>query len=110
MESKRLDNAALAAGISPNYINAHGKPQSISAETKRRLLDAMHQRTATKVAVTPVPNVMVYTSGKKMPMVVEGSGEYSWLLTTEEGTQYKGHVTGGKRSIYRRSCRKVITR
>ena len=24
MESKRLDNAALAAGISPNYINAHG--------------------------------------------------------------------------------------
>ncbi|BBU80200.1 hypothetical protein EIMP300_16000 [Escherichia coli] len=46
MESKRLDNAALAAGISPNYINAHGKPQSISAETKRRLLDAMHQRTA----------------------------------------------------------------
>lgn len=51
MESKRLDNAALAAGISPNYINAHGKPQSISAETKRRLLDAMHQRTATKVAV-----------------------------------------------------------
>lgn len=85
MESKRLDNAALAAGISPNYINAHGKPQSISAETKRRLLDAMHQRTATKVAVTPVPNVMVYTSGKKMPMVVEGSGEYSWLLTTEEG-------------------------
>lgn len=77
MESKRLDNAALAAGISPNYINAHGKPQSISAETKRRLLDAMHQRTATKVAVTPVPNVMVYTSGKKMPMVVEGSGEYS---------------------------------
>ena len=84
MESKRLDNAALAAGISPNYINAHGKPQSISAETKRRLLDAMHQRTATKVAVTPVPNVMVYTSGKKMP--------------------------GAKRSIYRRSCRKVITR
>lgn len=26
MERKRLDNAALAAGISPNYINAHGKP------------------------------------------------------------------------------------
>jgi hypothetical protein len=69
MESKRLDNAALAAGISPNYINAHGKPQSISAETKRRLLDAMHQRTATKVAVTPVPNVMVYTSVLKRVLI-----------------------------------------
>ncbi len=42
MESKRLDNAALAAGISPSYINAHGKPQSIAAVTKQRLLDAMH--------------------------------------------------------------------
>lgn len=97
MEGKRLDNAALAAGISPNYINAHGKPQSIGADTKRRLLDAMHRTTAaTKVAVTPVPNVMVYTVGKKMPLAVEGSGEFSWLLTTEDGVQHKGHVTGGK--------------
>lgn len=97
MERKRLDNAALAAGISPNYINAHGKPQSIGAETKRRLLDAMHRATAaTKVAVTPVPNVMVYTAGKKMPLAVEGSGDFSWLLTTEEGVQHKGHATGGK--------------
>ncbi|WP_165807877.1 hypothetical protein, partial [Klebsiella pneumoniae] len=54
MESKRLDNAALAAGISPSYINAHGKPQSIAAVTKQRLLDAMHRSTAaTKVAVKP---------------------------------------------------------
>ena len=45
MESKRLDNAALAAGISPSYINAHGKPQSIAAVTKQRLLDAMHRST-----------------------------------------------------------------
>ncbi|MEO3991613.1 4-alpha-glucanotransferase [Pseudocitrobacter cyperus] len=95
MEGKRLDNAALAAGISPNYINAHGKPQSIGADTKRRLLDAMHA-TATKVAVTPVPNVMVWTHGKKMALTVEGSGEFHWLLTTEEGKQYQGEATGGK--------------
>jgi hypothetical protein len=43
MESKRLDSAAQAAGISLSYINAHGKPQSIGADTKRRLLDAMHE-------------------------------------------------------------------
>ena len=60
MESKRLDNAALAAGISPSYINAHGKPQSIGAETKRRLLDAMHKaKPVARAAVTAVPNVMV---------------------------------------------------
>ncbi len=97
MESKRLDNAALAAGISPSYINAHGKPQSIGAETKRRLLDAMHKaKPVAKAAVTAVPNVMVYTAGKKMPLMIEGSGDFSWLLTTEEGHQHKGHATGGK--------------
>ena len=45
MDSKRLDNAALEAGISPNYINAHGKPQAIPADTKQRLLEAMSRTT-----------------------------------------------------------------
>ncbi|VDZ86017.1 4-alpha-glucanotransferase [Kluyvera intermedia] len=96
MESKRLDNAALAAGISPNYINAHGKPQSIGADTKRRLLDAMNHGVATSVAATPVPNVMVWTYGKKMALPVDGKGEFSWILTTEEGKQHQGQVAGGK--------------
>jgi 4-alpha-glucanotransferase len=95
MESKRLDSAAQAAGISLSYINAHGKPQSIGADTKRRLLDAMHKADA-KASVAPVPNVKVFTAGKKMPLAVEGRGEFSWLLTTEEGHQHKGHATGGK--------------
>ncbi len=65
MESKRLDNAALAAGISPSYINAHGKPQSIAAVTKQRLLDAMHCSTAaTKVAVNPLPNIRYRLTAK----------------------------------------------
>lgn len=95
MESKRLDSAAQAAGISLSYINAHGKPQSIGADTKRRLLDAMH-KTDAKASVAPVPNVKVFTAGKKMSLAVEGRGEFSWLLTTEEGHQHKGHATGGK--------------
>ena len=49
MESKRLDNAALAAGISPNYINAHGKPQSIR---KRR---CSWQRPQPTVTAMPPP-------------------------------------------------------
>lgn len=96
MENKRLDNAALAAGISPSYINAHGKPQSIGAETKRRLLDAMHHTTAASAAVTPVPRVQVFTHGKKATLPVSGSGEYDWLLTTEEGKQYQGRAVSGK--------------
>lgn len=97
MESKRLDNAALAAGISPNYINAHGKPQSIGAGTKRRLLNAMHHAAQdTPAAVAPVPNVMVFTHGKKMALTVAGAGEFQWLLTTEEGVLHQGRASGGK--------------
>ncbi|AUJ83402.1 4-alpha-glucanotransferase [Enterobacter cancerogenus] len=96
MESKRLDSAAKAAGISLSYINAHGKPQSIGAETKRRLLDAMHN-TGAKASASPVPNVKVFTAGKKMSLTVEGRGEFSWQLTTEAGQVHTGHATGGKR-------------
>ncbi|VED45798.1 4-alpha-glucanotransferase (amylomaltase) [Raoultella terrigena] len=96
METKRLDNAALAAGISPSYINAHGKPQSIAAVTKQRLLDAMHRTTTVaKAAVNPLPNVQVFTHGKKMSLPVAGHGEFHWILTTEEGKQYQGQVKGG---------------
>lgn len=99
MESKRLDSAALAAGIGPHYINAHGKPQSIGAETKRRLLDAMHLTSAPKAVAAPLPPVVVYTHGKKMPLEITGSGAFEWALIAEEGQQHKGHTEGGKKLI-----------
>lgn len=94
MQSKRLEQAALTAGISPNYINAHGKPQSISAQTKQRLLDAMHPVPAT-VNSAPVPAVQVFIHGKKKRLVVSGKGQYQWQLTTEAGKTYQGEVSGG---------------
>lgn len=106
MENKRLDSAALAAGISPSYINAHGKPQSIGAETKRRLLAAMHGTTTGPQAV--VPNVKVYTAGKN-GVAGRGRGEFARLLTTEEGVHYKGRVTGGKNLTFRLHCRRATT-
>lgn len=100
MESKRLDNAALAAGISPNYINAHGKPQAIPADTKLRLLEAMSRTAAPKkVAVAPVPNVQVFTAGTKMALPLEGHGEFSWQLITEAGKQHKGQAQAGSRLV-----------
>ena len=105
MENKRLDNAALAAGISPSYINAHGQPQSIAAATKQRLLDAMHRTsTAAKAAVEPLPSVKVFTHGKKMQLPVAGSGAFHWLLTTEEGKQYQGETRDGERW----HCRAIV--
>ncbi|MBS2140330.1 4-alpha-glucanotransferase [Escherichia coli] len=98
MESKRLDNAALAAGISPNYINAHGKPQSISAETKRRLLDAMHQRTATNWPVNHPHTFSVIHPRRKIPGVVGGPPQTMRALNPDGNTQKRGLVTRGQRS------------
>lgn len=97
MESKRLDSAALAAGISPNYINAHGKPQAIPAETKLRLLEAMNRTTVPHTSTDPVPAVQVFTAGQRMQLVPGGEGEFSWVLTTEEGYVHHGQVSGGKK-------------
>lgn len=97
MERKRLDSAALAAGISPNYINAHGKPQDIPAETKLRLLEAMNRTVVPKEVPTPLPVVQVFTAGQRMQLALEGEGEFSWQLTTEEGYVHHGHASGGKK-------------
>lgn len=98
MESKRLDKAALAAGIAANYINAHGKPQDISAETKSRLLDAMNHTTVREeLGGGPVPSVKVFTHSKRMEIPVSGKGEYHWFLTAEDGTQFQGTIRSGEK-------------
>lgn len=94
MESKRLDSAALAAGIGHSYINAHGKPQSISAETTRRLLAAMHSPSEGKTH--PVPSVLVRQPGQDNAVPVAGKDSFRWQLTTEAGRQYQGQVRGGE--------------
>lgn len=111
METKRLDNAALAAGISPSYINAHGKPQSIAAATKQRLLDAMHRTTiATKVAVNPLPVVQVFTYGKKMSLPVAGQGSSTGSSPLKKGNSIRARCAAAKRCRCQQNCRKAITR
>ncbi len=94
MQNKHLEQAALAAGISPNYINAHGKPQSITVQTKQRLLDAMHSAPAAG-STPPVPVVQVFIHGKKKVLPVVGKGNFQWQLTTEAGKHYQGEVSAG---------------
>lgn len=91
MESKRLEQAAAAAGIAASYINAHGKPQAIADQTRQRLLEAMDGAAAPLCGATaPVPGVKVFIAGDPMVLPVAGKGEYLWHLTTEEGDRYDG--------------------
>jgi 4-alpha-glucanotransferase len=94
MDSKQLEKAAQAAGISPTYINAHGKPQAVPDDSRQRLLDAMH-RPAAKEATAPLPPVRVFTRGAKMALPLQGKGDFSWQLTTEQGKQHSGDASAG---------------
>ncbi len=112
MESKRLDSAAQAAGISPSYINAHGKPQSIGADTKRRLLEAMHAANATALSVPPVPAVQVFIHGKKKTLPVAGKGSFQ-LATAHDrrgaSAQRPRHRRRKPEPLPGEACRRAIT-
>ncbi|MGS6346209.1 hypothetical protein ACVGXB_00225, partial [Enterobacter intestinihominis] len=58
------------------YIIGDGKRVFFGAETKLVLVYAS-KKTDEKGGGAPVPNVKVSTAGKKMPLAVEGRGEFS---------------------------------
>lgn len=99
MESLSLDKAATLAGISASYINAYGKQQAISPETKQQLLTAMGGREAIHERQTeqaPLPGVKVFTLGRPIQLFIAGSGDYHWQLQTENGELYQGRIGGQK--------------
>ena len=99
MDRQSLERAATLAGISASYINAHGKQQDISSETKQQLLAAMggvetfHEP---QTEQAPLPNVKVFTFGSPVQLPIFGAGDYHWQLSTEKGELYQGRVSGQK--------------
>lgn len=94
MENNALEQAAMEAGIASGFINAHGKPQAIAAETKRDLLLAMGWSGARRAAVMPLPGVKVFTEGSRFALTVNGDGDFSWQFTPETGRSQQGKVKG----------------
>jgi len=93
--SKAIDQAASQAGIAADYINAHGKQQAISPETKRKLLDAMSNASLRSEAA-PLPLVKVFYHGSPVALPLGGSGEYYWVLQCEDGSQQQGRASARK--------------
>ena len=94
MENNALEQAAMEAGIASGFINAHGKPQAIAAETKRDLLRAMGWSDERRAPASPVPTVKVFTEGSRIALSVSGEGDYGWLFTQENGSSQQGKVKG----------------
>ncbi|TQI77735.1 4-alpha-glucanotransferase [Serratia fonticola] len=89
--SEGIDRVATQAGIAADYINAHGKRQAISPETKRKLLAAMSS-TSLRPEATPLPVVKVFYHGSPAALALGGSGEYHWTLLREDGVQQEGRA------------------
>jgi len=94
MEEKMLEQAATEAGIAAGFINAHGKNQTISAATRRELLQAMGWKAGRQSPLRPVPTVKVFTQGERFALSIEGEGEYHWHFCREEGTSLTGKIHG----------------
>lgn len=94
MENNTLEQVAREAGIAPGFVNAHGKQQAISAETKVKLLAAMGWSRSRRSDAHPIPSVKVFITGSRLTLPVDGSGEYSWQLRLEKGGVHQGRVNG----------------
>ena len=94
MDIGKLEQAAARAGISAEFINARGEVQPVSLATRVALLATMSLPVATEPA--PLPGYLVLRYQRQQRLAVAGSGDYQWQLTTEQGRQHSGEVTGGQ--------------
>ncbi len=96
MEPLSLEQISAQAGIANEYINAQGQRQTISAQTKHRLLDAMGRQLGPVVAPTPaLPPVAVWRSDEPATLTPGGQGVGIWQLSTEQGSVLSGRVRAG---------------
>ncbi|NDL63828.1 4-alpha-glucanotransferase [Acerihabitans arboris] len=96
MEELLLEQLSAQAGIGSEYINALGRRQTISPQTKRRLLDAMGCRAGLAAVTTePLPPVAVWRRDEPAALTPGGEGDYQWRLYTEQGGFLQGEVSAG---------------
>ncbi|WP_413731402.1 4-alpha-glucanotransferase [Sodalis sp. RH20] len=96
MEELLLEQISAQAGIGSDYINALGQRQAISAQTKRRLLDAMGRGSGlAAVSQDPLPPVAVWRRDAPAALTPGGRGDYRWQLRTEQGGTLQGEISAG---------------
>ena len=94
MDHQQFEQAAAAAGIAAEYINAKGEPEVISLATRQKLLAAMHE--VPKADRVPLPPCKVLLSKREQRLSIGGSGEYQWHFHTEKGKEFHGRVAAGE--------------
>ncbi len=95
-ENKDLDR--ISPDIAANYINARGELQAIPLSIQQRLFDAMGGETPfLKRKALPLPTVKVVPQSETIELAIQGTGEFEWLLETENNSlQKKGKLLAGQ--------------
>ncbi|MFT4274184.1 MAG: 4-alpha-glucanotransferase [Pantoea sp.] len=73
--------------IALDYIDAHGQSQTISADTRQRLLAAMQPAAAER---SPLPAVRVFQHGQPLELSPTLTGPALWRLQSESGDEWSG--------------------
>lgn len=93
MDKKKFEQAAAAAGIAAQYINAKGEQEEISPDIRQRLLAAM---STNRSKPGPIPPCKVFLRKRTMTLEIGGKGSYQWQLTSEKGRDYQGEINAGE--------------
>ena len=91
--NNHLERAEL---IAPDYIDAHGRPQRISTQTRERLLGLMSPWTD---SASPLPPVAIFRQGEPQilsPVLLTAA---DWRLTSEAGERWSGRCAAGETLI-----------
>lgn len=87
MSSTMTSTFNPAPEIAADYIDAHGRLQSVSPVTRQRLLAAMHPA---RPAVSPLPPVLI-VQGEQAEIVLPAPGVTAdWQLVSEQGESWNG--------------------
>ena len=85
-----LERAEL---IAPDYIDAHGRPQRVSAHTRDRLLGLMPPGTS---SAAPLPPVAIFRQGEPLALSPVLLTAADWRLTSEAGERWSGRCAMGE--------------
>ncbi len=90
---KPKNNLERAELIAPDYIDAHGRPQGVSAQTRDRLLGLMPPGTS---SAAPLPPVAIFRQGEPLALSPVLLTAADWRLTSEAGERWSGRCVVGE--------------
>ncbi|WP_345830209.1 4-alpha-glucanotransferase (plasmid) [Pantoea sp. BRR-3P] len=93
MSSTMTPAFEIESAIASDYIDAHGRLQSVSAVTRQRLLAAMHPR---RQRSSPLPPVWIVHAQSAEIVLPASDVSATWQLVSEQGESWSGQCVANQ--------------